>query len=225
MTAVAQAVAAATIAVAREGIGQGRIRARIAAFVALERTDAMGPGVIAGDSDASGSALACLQQQPVVARVAATLDFNEVAHVLAGLLRINERKSPPRIRVGGGRADGAWGRRPRRCECSYRVALCETVRIGVGVTREVARGIQLLRTQHMDRMTTQIVCGHEPVVCKLALDGQVPVLHLGRMDITHRGETPKRDERRVGTEPHGEWVAAGYCPPRVVEAGIDQRGT
>ena len=164
MTPIAQAVAAATITVARVWIRKGRVRACVAGLIALEWADAMRPSVVPCDRNATGRALACFQQQAVVVGIAATLDFDKVAHELTRLLRIDQRQAPSRIRVQGGRTD-------RPCGCSQRVALGKAVATCVGQTGEIDGGVQLLRTQHMDRVAAQIIGGHEPIVSELALDG------------------------------------------------------
>ena len=86
LTAVAQAITPASISVAKIWIGNGRIRPGIARLIALERSDTVPPGVVAREGHAFARALAYFQQHAVIAGLAATLDLDQITHVLSGVL-------------------------------------------------------------------------------------------------------------------------------------------
>ena len=215
LTLVGQTVSAAVIAIPGEGIGYSRIRSGVTRLVSLEWTNAVRPRVVRIDGDPFGRSLPQFQKHAVVRSIAAALNLDEVGHILAGLLEIDQLQYPPRVRVGRSRTRGAGG----GLEC---IALGNAVPAGIRNTGEINGGIQLLRTQDMNRVASQIAGGYQKVSPQLALNRQVPVLSLSRIDIAQYCEISIGDKRRGWTELSGEGVAAWNRRPRVGEAWIDE---
>src|SRR5437763_470008 len=77
----------------------------------------------------------------------------------------------------------------------------------------------------MDGMTPHIAGGHKPVVRKLALQGEIPVLNLRRFDVVHGGVIAERNKRSILSELDRERIhtveAGARRGPWIVEYRID----
>ena len=89
LATIAQTITSAAVPVANVGIGNRRVGAGLRSLVVLERSDAMGPGIVGSKRDAFSSPLADFKQHTVVARFAAALDLDEIGHVSSSIVEIN----------------------------------------------------------------------------------------------------------------------------------------
>src|SRR5207247_3430871 len=96
MTAIGGAVGPAPLPVAHANIRRRRTEQKSIKVISLGG-DAMRPGVIRANGDATRSAFPDIQKQTIIFRAAHTLIFGEGPDQLSGPLRVNQRQDSPAI--------------------------------------------------------------------------------------------------------------------------------